>query len=68
MLTTKNQEVKYPQSTFTFKDLIQMNPSVAPQTLRLRLRQSVDGGLVKKSNSVSTGKPGRLQNVYIHNQ
>ncbi len=62
------ETVKYPQSQFTFKDLMQMNPSVAPQKLRLQLRQSVDGGLVKKSDSVlSTGKRGRTPDVYIHN-
>lgn len=66
-MSTETQEVKYPQSTFTFKDLVQMNPNVDAQNLRLQLKQAVDGGGVKKSDKVvSTGKRGRSPNVYIH--
>lgn len=68
-MLTERMEVKFPQqNTFTFKDLEKMNPDMSPQTLRLRLKQSLDEGEVTRSAEVvaNTGKRGRAQHIYIH--
>lgn len=63
---TKIPAVVYPQTSFTFKDLQDINPEINSQTLRLRLRQAIEAGKVRKADEVLlTGKRGRVEFVYF---
>lgn len=68
MLTTKiprNQQPTYPSTSFTFKNLEELNPGFPVPTLRLRLKQAINEGRVKKSEDKIKGAgPGRAEFVY----
>ena len=60
--------VKFPTNPFTFKELAVLNPEVNPQTLRLRLRESMELNATKVTGQTvsAMGLRGRSQVVYIH--
>lgn len=68
MLATMSRQkmtVNYPDHSFTFKQLEQMNPDIKSQTLRLRLKQALDSNKVVKSDDVvRNGNRGRAENMY----
>lgn len=58
-------QVSYPGKLFTFRDLENMNLSISPQILRVRLKDAVFTGLVQKVDKVTkSGKRGRAELVY----
>ena len=63
---SKKLDVNYPKTSFTFKNLEVLNPDIKPQTLRLRLKQSLESGLVTKSDQAShSGGRGRAEHLYV---
>lgn len=66
--TKSKKEVSYPSASFTFKNLEVLNPDVKPQTLRVRLKQALEGGQVSRSDdTVHNGGRGRAEYVYVVN-
>ena len=68
--TTEKQriEINYPTTSFTFKNLEEMNPDVSSPTLRLRLKEALeDGSITKADEPFMTGKRGRSQHLYSLN-
>ncbi len=62
------ESVKFPANPFTFKELAVLNPQVNPQTLRLRLRDSITLNTTRETGETipASGRRGRSQVVYIH--
>lgn len=62
----QNASVNYPASSFTFKNLQELNPEINTQTLRIKLNRDVENGKVNKlPEPLLTGKRGRAEHLFV---